>query len=772
MLSFTMLGRIGLERRAGEELDALLRQPKRLALLAYLAMPRPGSWHRRDTLLGVFWPELDASRGRTALRNALYVVRRQLDDGVLRTRGDDDVSLDPARFSTDAALLEDDLQAGRLEEALDRYAGELLPGLFIAEAEGFEKWLDQERDRMRGLAQRAAAALIETRDAAGDLAGAVAAATRAAELDPDAEPLLRRLMELLDRSGASAQALAAYERFHSRMAAEYFSEPSAATNQLAQQIRARRQVVVPLPPPGALPTGDPLPTDPVDPAVATVHLPEARPRWRRMVAPVALVLLAVIVVAAIRWRSRTTPDSAITRSLVVLPVENTTGDPSLDYLATGIPEDVATRLRGIGGLATIHSAARATLPPPARRDLSMIGREFGAEMALRTRLSREGDSLSLVADLVDVATGHGKSIGALRFVAANVTDLESRLAAAVAGAAFRRPVPEDPRATSHPVDPESFRLTLQGWHELLTRHNNAEARRFFTLATERDPANARAWAGISSTWASAAVTWVMPFEEGYSLAEAAALRALAIDSLQGTALANLGLLRGLRDHDLTEGLDLLARSIAVEPGNPESFLLQAALYRHAWRWESARDAIRFARRLDPLNALYVERDAILSLCADQPSEAVPLYQEAIRLNAKAPLVRDGLARAFARLGRWDEAIDQLRTAAAADSNIALVASLPSLRGEQGYWSARAAVARPRLVALVRASSSRWVSRARLGTLYIATGDVDRGLDLLEAEAQAGDIGLARLPCQPDVDGARALPRFQAILAVVARQRPQ
>ena len=76
MIRLRMLGEIRLTTADGTELDSLLRQPKRLALLAYLASPAPGVWHRRDAILALFWPELDTARARTLPRNGLYIVRQ------------------------------------------------------------------------------------------------------------------------------------------------------------------------------------------------------------------------------------------------------------------------------------------------------------------------------------------------------------------------------------------------------------------------------------------------------------------------------------------------------------------------------------------------------------------------------------------------------------------------------------------------------------------------------------------------------------------------
>ena len=120
MQTLRVLGAIRLSTDDGREADALLRQPKLLALLAYLSLPRPGTWHRRDSLLGVFWPELDQSRARTSLRSALHALRRQLSEGTIRTRGDDEVGIDPTLLASDAGLMLDDLDAGRQCEALAR----------------------------------------------------------------------------------------------------------------------------------------------------------------------------------------------------------------------------------------------------------------------------------------------------------------------------------------------------------------------------------------------------------------------------------------------------------------------------------------------------------------------------------------------------------------------------------------------------------------------------------------------------------------------------
>ena len=68
LVRFRALGGIELKRTDGVDVDRILRQPKRLALLAYLTLASPRGFHRRDVLLALLWPELDQAAARHALR--------------------------------------------------------------------------------------------------------------------------------------------------------------------------------------------------------------------------------------------------------------------------------------------------------------------------------------------------------------------------------------------------------------------------------------------------------------------------------------------------------------------------------------------------------------------------------------------------------------------------------------------------------------------------------------------------------------------------------
>src|SRR3989442_2267621 len=144
VVEFRILGALNLLGPGGRELTPVLAQPKRFALLAYLAAATPRRLHRRDSLLALFWPELDQEHARAALRQALHGLRHALGDGVLVTRADEDIGIDAEQIRCDVLEFERAAESGHLADALDLYRGDLLEGVFIRGAPQFEQWLQDE----------------------------------------------------------------------------------------------------------------------------------------------------------------------------------------------------------------------------------------------------------------------------------------------------------------------------------------------------------------------------------------------------------------------------------------------------------------------------------------------------------------------------------------------------------------------------------------------------------------------------------------------------
>jgi DNA-binding SARP family transcriptional activator len=383
MITLRTLGAIGLATDDGRALDGLLRQPKRFAVLAYLACPRPGTWHRRDTLMAMFWPELDSQRARGALRNALYVIRQQVGAEVVRTRGDDEVSLDPEVLQCDAGEFRDRLEADRVEDALALWQGEFLPGLFIPDAAEFEHWLDAERRGVREAGAMVLARASLTRETAGDLGGAASLHARLVDLDPADEGATRRLITLLDRLGQRSKAEAAFDRLRAVLRSEYDAEPSAETVRCMADLRAR--------PAPAAPARDTALVAQArvqeQPPSAERPVPGAAPRrWPWWAAAAALLLVPLAL-----WLRPARIAGSVPSTIVVLPMENRTGNPAYADIATALSDDIAERLSTLPAV-TIRSNPRHDWSPRVRDSLDLLATRLGAAAALRGVLSQAGDS--------------------------------------------------------------------------------------------------------------------------------------------------------------------------------------------------------------------------------------------------------------------------------------------------------------------------------------------------------------------------------------------
>lgn len=190
MLQLRTLGSVDLRIAGGAELRAVVQQPKRFALLAYLAIAAPGRYVRRDTLLGLFWPELDAEHARGALRRSLHFLRRAIGEAALIGRGEEEVGVAEQELWCDAVAFRKDLERGAPAEALDHYRGDLLEGFYVAGAPDVEDWLDRERRRLRDAALDAVRSLARSES---DPAKVRKWALRALELD-EADAEMRELL--------------------------------------------------------------------------------------------------------------------------------------------------------------------------------------------------------------------------------------------------------------------------------------------------------------------------------------------------------------------------------------------------------------------------------------------------------------------------------------------------------------------------------------------------------------------------------------------------
>ena len=390
MIRLHLLGALEVAASDGRDLHPLAAQPKRVAVLAYLAARSAGEFVRRDTLLGVFWPDLDQAAARRSLRQALHVIRTHLGSDSLNSRGDEEVAVNPAAVACDVQEFLAAVTEGRLDEASELYRGDLLTGFYLGGGSPpFEQWLEAERVRLRGLAARSIWSLADAAERAGDRSGAAGWARRAAALTADDEMVLRRLLQLLLRVGDRAGALHVYNAFARRLARDFGEQPAAQTRALVADL-------------GGIAPATTRQTPPPPP------LPQAlRRRWRGWV--VAAVI--VVTIAGLGLGARTLLGRRAEPPVLAV-AQVTRGDSTVPTLAVRtLPELLATDLAQVNGLSVIShprlQEVAAQLRPAGQPDIA-VARAAGADELLEGELYRTGrgaDSLRLDLRQVDARTG-------------------------------------------------------------------------------------------------------------------------------------------------------------------------------------------------------------------------------------------------------------------------------------------------------------------------------------------------------------------------------
>lgn len=237
MIEFRVLGSLGLWRAGGEEILSVLAQPKRTALLAYLAVASPRDFQRRDTLAGLFWPEGDQEHARAALRKAVHHLRRSLGEELLLNRGDEEIGLDWEQFRCDAIAFQEAIEAGDWEGALEAYRGDFLEGFFLSGCPDVERWMEGERQRLRELAAGAAWESAHHHLALGRVVEGERMGQRALSYVCTDESEARRFIAALSDVGDRAAAVRFFQRFAKALRDTLELEPSPETKALVERIR-------------------------------------------------------------------------------------------------------------------------------------------------------------------------------------------------------------------------------------------------------------------------------------------------------------------------------------------------------------------------------------------------------------------------------------------------------------------------------------------------------------------------------------------------------
>ena len=696
MIELRTLGAIELCQPDGSAVSTVLAQPRRLALLIYLAKAGAGPvpvFHRRDALLALFWPDADNESARSALKVATHFLRRALGEGVIANRGAGELGIATDAIACDASAFEHAARTGRLAEAAALYRGDFVSAFHISGAPQFDEWIERERGRLAALHRQTLEHLARAAEHAGDTVEALALWRRMVDAAPLDTTAVLALMRAHDRTGDRAAALLAARAHEQRVRAELEADVDPSVRALEHELRrgrlapdARPARVVP-----ATPTTEArlLANEPPDPPthresvspgssdtveIAAATSGGARRLWPPAIGPgrsvaVGVAALAVTVLAAAFLTSRkesSTPPLRRERVLVA-PLENRTGDSRLDalgemaadWIAQGLQEtalvDVIDPLSAIASRRRVEGEALGT--GLTRADT--LARAAGAGSVVWGAVYRSGDSIIFRAQVSDVAAG--KLRVALEPVAASAGDpragverLRQQVAGALAAQLDRR-VSSVSDPTGRPPTLEAYREYALGLEKFPREGSGArEAIPHFAAATRLDTTFYSPW-----VWLNFAFDGVGQDEQRDSVIGLLAAHRTRLVPLDRYALDSFE--AGARgDWDGVVKAEIEAARLS--PGSEWSFNVGLDLVNEG----RAREALPYLRQVDPEHGWAREWLNYWTLLADayhmagEYREELAAVKRFSALNPQSRIPRFYQARALLSVGRSNESDVQVR----------------------------------------------------------------------------------------------------------------
>ena len=176
-------------------------------------------------------------------------------------------------------------------------------------------------------------------------------------------------------------------------------------------------------------------------------------------------------------------------SIAVLPFQNMSGDPTQEYFADGMVDEITTALSRVRWLHVVSRNSSFTYKGQAI-DVRQIGRELGVAYVLEGSVRKSGNRVRISAQLIEVETG--VNLWADRFDGSleEVFDLQDNVAASVAGVIEPAlQIAEVQRSSRRPTtDLAAYDLYLRAHAMMLSPARRiAEIEKIFDEVLERDP---------------------------------------------------------------------------------------------------------------------------------------------------------------------------------------------------------------------------------------------------------------------------------------------
>ena len=479
----------------------------------------------------------------------------------------------------------------------------------------------------------------------------------------------------------------------------------------------------------------------------------------RVVAACAVLVIAIVASILFLVTNRNHPSATVViTSIAVLPLENLSGDPSQEYFADGMTEELISKLGQIGSLRII-SRTSVMRYKRGGKSLPQIARELNVDAVLEGTVQRSEGRVRVTAKLIHAATD---SLLWARDYERDLTDvlkLQSDVARAVAEEIHIQVTVEERArlASARNINPQAHEAYLLGQYHL--RKNNEQdmnqAIQYFEHATLIAPDYAPAYAGLSDAWLQRG--WVTRAGAIYTSVEsqsrAAAVKAIALDEQLAEAHSSLGRIKLLYDWDWVSAEREFRRALEFDPGSVDAHIFYGHLLSLLRRDHEAIREGQIALQLDPLSSATQSSFGQILFRVRKYQEALTHQKRAVELEPRNAEAYFRLGDLYVELGSYDQAL------AAFEKVGELTPEFESFRA--GIARVYALTGRPdEALHAIRRLKADPMSMA---AVYVALGDKDKAFTTLERAAKERNPTLVGLKAAALFDILYSDPRMEALL---------
>ncbi|HXI21334.1 MAG TPA: hypothetical protein VNH46_09625, partial [Gemmatimonadales bacterium] len=436
-------------------------------------------------------------------------------------------------------------------------------------------------------------------------------------------------------------------------------------------------------------------------------------------------------------------------------------DSTQAYFVDGVHEAVISDLadEGLGVIARTSVLQYQHSAKPVR----VIARELGVDALVEASLSRTPDSVTVRARLVD---GRSEQYLWHRTYAASLVQVPSlalNVARGIARAIAPRRVGSQRAAQpERRVDPEVYDDYLKGRSYLhrptYIRTDLETARDYFERAIARDSTYAPAWAGIASYWTTARQRGYYTPQEATPPSEAAAYKAVALDSTLAEAHVALATAKLYGEWDWHGAEGEFRRAIALKPDDAGARAFYAHLLLILHRPEDALRQMNRARELDPLDPLLLWINGLTLTGLGRYDDAIAQYRKFLARTPNGPGATYLVWQTFDLEGRFAQADSAMQRWVVVNGDSGIAAAVARGHRQGGYLGAVRAGADYR-----GAHESITYDPWGKAVWYATARDNDSTLTWLERGVEQRDPAMPYLDIHPRFNQVHGDPRFQALV---------